>query len=130
MSLRTRVKEYLAMRRSLGFKLHGEGRMLLEFADRLEQAGQATITIAAAVAWASEPNATTAAHRARRLGVVRGFARHLAAFDPACQIPPPGLLPAAHTGQPHTTTRQTRSPRWYTRPAQSPHRCRRPRCRR
>lgn len=102
MSIRTHVEEYLAMRRSLGFKLHGEGRMLREFVDQLEQAGHATITIAAAVAWASEPTNATAAHRARRLGVVRGFARHLAAFDPACQVPPPGLLPArAHRPTPY-----------------------------
>jgi integrase/recombinase XerD len=102
MSVVSRVEEYLAMRRSLGFKLRGEGRMLLEFADRLDHAGQTTITVAAAVAWASEPSNATAAHRRRRLGVVRGFARYLAAFDPACQIPPPGLLPArAHRPTPY-----------------------------
>ena len=33
MRMRTRAEEYLAMRRSLGYKLHGEGRMLGEFAD-------------------------------------------------------------------------------------------------
>lgn len=93
MSLRSHVEQYLAMRRSLGFKLRGEGRMLLEFADRLDHAGQATITVAAAVAWASEPSDSTAAHRQRRLAVVRGLAAYVAAFDPHCQIPPPGLLP-------------------------------------
>ncbi len=102
MSVVSRVEEYLAMRRSLGFKLRGEGRMLLEFADRLDRTGQATITVAAAVAWASEPSHATLGHRHRRLGVVRGFARYLAAFDPACQIPPPGLLPArAHRPTPY-----------------------------
>ena len=40
MSMRERVEEYLVMRRSLGFKLAGEGRMLLEFADRLDATGQ------------------------------------------------------------------------------------------
>jgi hypothetical protein len=79
MSMRSRVERYLAMRRSLGFKLRGEGRMLLEFADRLDSAGQATITIPAAVAWASEPSNATAAHRQRRLAVIRGFAGYLAA---------------------------------------------------
>jgi site-specific recombinase XerD len=102
MSMRSRVEQYLAMRRSLGFKLRGEARMLLEFADRLDSAGQATITIPGAVAWASEPSNATAAHRQRRLAVVRGFARYLAAFDPACQIPPTGLLPArAHRPTPY-----------------------------
>jgi integrase/recombinase XerD len=102
MSMRSRVEQYLAMRRSLGFKLRGEGRMLLEFADQLDRTGQATITVAAAVTWASAPSNVTAGHRHRRLGVVRGFARYLAAFDPACQIPPPGLLAArAHRPTPY-----------------------------
>ena len=102
MSMRSHVEQYLAMRRSLGFKLRGEGRMLLEFANRLDHCGQATITVVAAVAWASEPSDTTAAHRQRRLGVVRGFARYLAAFDPACQVPPCGLLPGrAHRPTPY-----------------------------
>ena len=81
MSMRERVEEYLAMRRSLGFKLAGEGRMLLEFADRLEGTGQTTVTVTAAVAWASEPTEASANHRHRRLGVVRGFARHLASLS-------------------------------------------------
>jgi integrase/recombinase XerD len=102
MSMRLQVEQYLAMRRNLGFKLGGEGRMLLQFADRLDHAGQATITVAGAVVWASEPSGITAAHRQRRLAVVRGFARYLAAFDPACQIPPPGLLPGrAHRPTPY-----------------------------
>ena len=81
------------MRRSLGFKLVADGRMLLEFADRLDRDGQDTITVEAALAWACEP-ATTSPQRARRLSVVRCFARHLNALDPRCQIPPADLLVA------------------------------------
>ncbi|MEV6969854.1 tyrosine-type recombinase/integrase [Hamadaea sp. NPDC051192] len=102
MSIRMHVEQYLAMRRSLGFKLRGQGQMLLEFADRLDHNGLATVTVAAAIGWASEPSNATAAHRQRRLAVVRGFARYLAAFDPHCQVPPPGLLPCrAHRPTPH-----------------------------
>jgi hypothetical protein len=54
MSMQNRVDDYLAMRRSLGFKLHGEGRMLAGFATRLDDAGQASITISAALALATE----------------------------------------------------------------------------
>jgi integrase/recombinase XerD len=106
MSMRSHVEQYLAMRRSLGFKLAGDGRMLLDFADRLDHAGQTTITVVDAVAWASEPSNSTPAHRQRRLTVVRGLASYLAAFDPNCQIPPPGLLPGrAHRPTPyHYTT--------------------------
>ena len=94
MSMQTRAGDYLAMRRSLGFKLHGEGRMLADFAARLDDAGQASITISAALAWATESQEAAPAHWRRRLSVVRGFARYLATLDPACQIPPADLLAA------------------------------------
>jgi integrase/recombinase XerD len=94
MSMRARVDAYLAMRRSLGFKLEVEGRMLLDFADRLDRSGQTTVTVAAALAWATESGEVSAAHQSRRLAVVRLFTRHLATLDPSCQIPQPGLLPA------------------------------------
>ncbi len=94
MSMQARAGDYLAMRCSLGFKLHGEGRMLADFAARLDDAGQASITISAALAWATEPHEAAPAHWRRRLSVVRGFARYLATLDPACQIPPADLLAA------------------------------------
>lgn len=91
MSMRNRAEEYLAMRRSLGYQLRVEGRMLLDFADRLDSADQPTITVAAAVAWACQPT-TSEVQRCRRLGVVRSFARHLHAIDPTCEVPPTNLL--------------------------------------
>ncbi|MEG8181229.1 tyrosine-type recombinase/integrase [Nocardia terpenica] len=80
------------MRRALGYRLQAEGRMLLGFADRLDAAGQATITVSAALAWAIEPKSVTPAYWCRRLGVVRGFARHLHTLDPSCEIPAIDLL--------------------------------------
>jgi integrase/recombinase XerD len=91
--MRTCAEEYLAMRRSLGYKLHAEGRMLLDFADRLDSTDQGTVRVAAAVAWACAPTTTRQQWR-RRLGVVRCFACHLNAFDPSCEIPPADLLVA------------------------------------
>jgi len=99
-TIRQRVEDYLAMRRTLGFTLITEGRLLLDFADRLDQDGQDTVTVTAALAWATASQAS-ANQQARRLGIVRVFARHLHALDPACQIPAPGLLPArAHRPTP------------------------------
>jgi integrase/recombinase XerD len=94
MSMTTRAGDYLAMRRSLGYKLRGESRMLAAFAARLDEEGQATITISAALAWATESPDAAPAHWRRRLSVVRGFARYLATVDPACQVPPADLLAA------------------------------------
>lgn len=66
--------------------------MLLDFADRLDAAGQPTITVSAALAWAIEPKNAAPAYWCRRLGVVRAFARHLHTLDPSCEIPPADLL--------------------------------------
>ncbi len=105
MTIRTRVEDYLAMRRSLGYTLRGEGRMLLAFADRLDQAGQSTITVSAALAWATEPECAAPAQWRRRLGAVRVFARHLHALDPSCEIPSVDLLPgSSHRPAPYIYT--------------------------
>lgn len=101
-TMRERVEEYVAMRRSLGYRLVADARMLRDFTDWLEGTGQTTVTVAAALAWANLSVEASAASRGRRLGVVRVFARYLAAYDPACEVPPPALLPARrHRPQPY-----------------------------
>jgi len=92
MSIQARVEEYVAMRRTLGFKLVGDARLLREFAQQLDRNGQSTVTVAAALAWATQPQDVTPSHWRRRLDVVRCFTRHLNTLDPRCEIPPPGLL--------------------------------------
>lgn len=94
MSMRARVEEYLALRRSLGRKMQGDGRMLLGFAARLDSTGQPRITVAAALEWATEPADATPGYWRHRLGVVRGFARHLNTLDPASEVPPADLIVA------------------------------------
>ena len=82
------VEEYLAVRRSVGFKLDQEGRDLPRFARFLAAQGAKRITTALALSWAGQkPSA------ARRLAEVRIFARYVQALDPATEVPPPGLLP-------------------------------------
>lgn len=85
------VRDYLEMRRALGFKLGKEGRLLRDFA---AAAAGGTITTDLAVAWAILPQNAGPVWAAQRLSMVRGFARYLQAFDPAAQVPPAGLLPA------------------------------------
>src|SRR5437667_9137045 len=92
-TLRQAVKEYLAMRRSLGFKLHDAGARLLDFATFMEQHHASYITHALALAWARQPSGVQPDEWARRLSFVRMFARHRSATDPRTQIPPAGLLP-------------------------------------
>lgn len=94
-SVRDHAVAYLAMRRNLGYKLHKHGRLLMEFISYLDDHGHRTITIDAATAWATAPASSTPAYWCQRLSVARCFARYLSAFDPACRVPPPGLLRSA-----------------------------------
>jgi len=88
------VQEYLAMRRSLGFKLHSAGPALLDFVRFLKQQHASYITIPLALAWANQSTGTHSDTRAaQRLSFVRLFARYRSATDPRTQIPPAGLLP-------------------------------------
>jgi integrase len=87
------AEDYLAMRRSLGFKLTAYGRLLSDFVAYLESEGAATVTADTAVAWAVQPADATPRWWSHRLGVARGFASHLHAIDPTAEVPPLGLLP-------------------------------------
>ena len=92
-TLRQAMKEYLQMRRSLGFKLHDAGKGLLDFVSFMENHRACYITQALALAWAQQPSNVQPAHWASRLTFVRGFARYRSATDPCTQIPAQGLLP-------------------------------------
>jgi integrase/recombinase XerD len=92
-SLRGAVDDYLVVRRRLGYKLVDQGTLLPDFVAYLEAAGASTVTTELAVAWATQPANTTPAWWGRRLAMVRGFARHLKAFDPNTEIPSVDLLP-------------------------------------
>ena len=92
-TLRKAVREYLDMRRGLGFKLREAGKGLSDFVTFLEQHHASHITQTLALAWAQQPSNAQPTHWAQRLGFVRGFARYRSATDPRTQIPTPGLLP-------------------------------------
>jgi len=88
-----RVDEYLRVRRGLGFDLETPGwwlRSFARFADRVGHHGP--ITTALAVQWALASRSPDPARATRRLSAIRPFARYCAAFDPATEIPPIGLL--------------------------------------
>jgi len=93
-TLRQAVQEYLAMRRSLGFKLQSAGPALFDFVSFLEQHRASYITLRLALAWATHPSGGKPDTRAaQRLSFVRLFARYRSATDPRTQIPPAGVLP-------------------------------------
>jgi integrase/recombinase XerD len=92
-ALRGYLEDYLALRRSLGYKLCRPGQMLPGFVSSLEAAGATTITAGLALAWATEPAGADPAWWRARLAAVRGFARYLAPLVPGTEVPPCGLLP-------------------------------------
>lgn len=92
--LRDAVKDYLALRRSLGYQLYSHELLLSDFVEFAQRNGVDTVTIELAVRWARLPKDTKPIWWARRLSVVRGFARYLATIDPRTEIPPKDLLPA------------------------------------
>jgi len=91
--LRRHLEDYLALRRSLGFKLRREGQILEGFVGYLERAGAAAVTTGHALTWATGPASADPTWWRARLDAVRPFARYLAPLVPGTEIPPPGLLP-------------------------------------
>ena len=106
-SLQNAIEDYIALRRSLGFKLDDMAVDLTKFASFLEQKAAPYITTALALEWAMQSTDHLPSHWARRLGFVRVFARHWSATDPRTEIPPAGLLPfRAQRARPYLYTEQ------------------------
>jgi len=96
-----RLAEYLAIRRSLGFTLERDGKLLAQFLGYLREHGADTITVEHAVAWVSQASGGRA-WLAFRMSVIRGFAGYLHALDPAVPVPPAELFPAgSHRAVPY-----------------------------
>lgn len=68
--LRKAVKDYLVMRRSLGFKLRDMGYNLQHFVSFMEQQGAPIITTALALHWATKPQNVQPAQWAVRLSAL------------------------------------------------------------
>ena len=92
-TLREGSKDYLAMRRALGFKLKRPGRFIREFVAWLENRGATQITTRLALEWATQPQHLQKSEWAARLSAVRTFAQYWSAIDGTSEVPPDGLLP-------------------------------------
>jgi integrase len=87
------LRDYLSMRRALGFKLDRTGQLLGGFVAHADRAGADHVTVELALAWATQPAGADPSWHGARLSAVRGFARYLSALDPTTQVPPPDVLP-------------------------------------
>lgn len=104
-TLRKSLREYLAMRRNLGYKLERQGRWLEDFVSFMDERHARHISCTLSLSWAQQAKNAQPMYRALRLSAVRGFARYLSAFDPRTELPPADLLPYRY---------QRRSPYLYT----------------
>jgi integrase len=100
-TMTARAEAYLMARRALGVRLRIEGQQLLCFARFADsQDPRATLTEAVALAWARCSVKATRMGQARRLEVVRPFARWLLAHEPDTEVPGTGLLGPGHRRKP------------------------------
>ncbi len=96
-SMVAHVNAYLDERRRLGYQLRIEGQQLLKFARFADECGYGDkLTIELALAWANSSRTASPLGKARRLEVVRSFAKFRFIEDPGTEIPPAGLLGPAH----------------------------------
>lgn len=84
--------QYLRMRRAMGYKLLGQGRLLLEFARFFQNTGAEHVSIAVVLDWVTLPADADRTWWYARLGAVRPFAQILQAFDPQTQVPEASMI--------------------------------------
>ena len=108
--LETRVNDFLAERRRLGFELTCMGFALRSFAryiDALGHRGPLTMEIMADWARRDKRNRTTPITWARRLKILRPFARYLQQFEPHTDVPDESIFgPVDQRLAPHIYSEQ------------------------
>jgi len=93
----TKVATYIRERRAMGWQLKVEARELARFAAYADHSGHhGPLTTDLALRWARQAENQSRLYQARRLEIVRTFARFLAVREPDTEIPPRGLLGPAH----------------------------------
>jgi integrase/recombinase XerD len=86
------ANDYVTVRRALGYQLRGYERYLADLVADIEHSNAKTLTIHAAVAWATKPADVLPMQWKTRLGIARGFARYLQTLDVDTEVPPSNLL--------------------------------------
>jgi integrase/recombinase XerD len=94
------LKDYLRIRRSLGFLLREAKTSLGNFVAFLRAEGASYITKELALRWATQPTKAQPSTWAWRLGMVRRFALWHSSSEPRTEIPPAALLPHRYRRKP------------------------------
>jgi integrase len=105
MNITSQLAQYMSIRRSLGYDLHTDERVLRRFARFADQENASHVDAALFLRWDKSQPRVSAPTRSARLGKVRLFVQWLSTIDPAHEIPPRGLLPASvKRARPHIYT--------------------------
>ena len=101
-SLQDHLRQYVAARRALGTQLREPAKTLRGFIQFLGRKKSKFITIPLALEWSQQSKNVQRATWARKLSMVRQFARWLSVIEPRHQVPPPRLLNVRHRrNKPH-----------------------------
>ncbi len=92
--LRLALDDYITLRRGLGYKLEEAQKLLSDFVSYLERHNSSFVTTKLSLEWATlTPTVASPNRKSTRLCVVRGFAKHLSAFDSRTEVASQELLP-------------------------------------
>jgi integrase len=106
-SLQDHLRQYVAARRALGTQLREPAKTLSRFIRFLGRKKSKFITIPLALEWSQQSKNVQRSTWARKLSMVRQFARWLSVIEPRHQVPPPRLLNVRHRrNKPHLYTDQ------------------------
>lgn len=83
---------YLHMRRAMGYTLHQQGQMLLDFAKFFQETGAEYVSSDVILEWVTLPSDADQTWLYARLGAIRPFAQFLQAFDPQTQVPEASII--------------------------------------
>jgi integrase/recombinase XerD len=99
MSIASQLDRYLSVRRSLGYDLRTDERILRRFARFADTEGALRIDTALVLRWDAGLPGVGTSTRSARFGKVRLFVQWLSGIDPAHDVPPRGLLPDRYVRQ-------------------------------
>ena len=96
-TMAAKVRVYLAFRRKAGYALRIEGNQLANFAIFAEDQGhRGPLTVKLAMEWATASRRPGPLTAARRIEVLRPFARYCQQFDPDTEVPSHHLFGRSH----------------------------------
>ena len=102
-ALRSALRDYVTLRRSLGAKFHAAEQRLKHFVKFMEERGASVITYPLALEWAMQPPARRATW-ALRFADARGFSRYLHGLDARTEVLPMRVLAFSGRAKPYLYT--------------------------